>query len=101
MNVGILIIAGLLCSLSTVVSAQTVFVNSSPNANFSSCHTPMSGARTKIQTRSAVHSRHRKQVQMATLSDGTNYAHQTVLNASAKQLVVITTNSNYQKLGRS
>jgi hypothetical protein len=38
---------------------------------------------------------------MATLSDGTNYAHQTVLNASAKQLVVITTNSNYQKLGRS
>jgi hypothetical protein len=39
MNFGILIIAGLLCSLSTVVSAQTGCVNSSPNANFSSCHT--------------------------------------------------------------
>jgi hypothetical protein len=39
------------------------------------------------------------QVQMASLPDGTNYAQQTVLNASAKQLEVTTTNSNYQKLG--
>jgi len=39
------------------------------------------------------------QVQMASLPDGTNYAQQTVLNASAKHLVVTTTNSNYQKLG--
>lgn len=39
------------------------------------------------------------QVQMASLPDGTNYAQQTVLNASAKQLVVTTTNSNYQKAG--
>jgi hypothetical protein len=39
------------------------------------------------------------QVQMASLPDGTNYAQQTILNASAKQLVVTTTNSNYQKLG--
>ena len=38
-------------------------------------------------------------VQMASLPDGTNYAQQTTLNATAKQLVVITTNSNYQKLG--
>ena len=38
-------------------------------------------------------------VQMASLPDGTNYAQQTVLNATAKQLVVTTTNSNYQKLG--
>jgi hypothetical protein len=38
------------------------------------------------------------QVQMATLPGGPNYAQQTVLNASAKQLVVTTTNSNYQKL---
>jgi len=38
------------------------------------------------------------QVQMASLPDGTNYAQQTVLNASAKQLTVTTTNSNYQKL---
>jgi hypothetical protein len=37
-------------------------------------------------------------VQMASLPDGTNYAQQTVLNATAKQLVVTTTNSNYQKL---
>jgi hypothetical protein len=36
---------------------------------------------------------------MASLPDGTNYPQQTTLNASAKQLVVITTNSNYQKLG--
>jgi hypothetical protein len=39
------------------------------------------------------------QVQMASLPDGTNYPQQTVLNASAKQLVVTTTNSNYQKIG--
>lgn len=39
------------------------------------------------------------QVQMASLPDGTNYAQQTILNASAKQLVVTTTSSNYQKLG--
>jgi hypothetical protein len=39
------------------------------------------------------------QVQMGSLPDGTNYAQQTVLNASAKQLTVTTTNSNYQKLG--
>ncbi len=38
------------------------------------------------------------QVQMASLPDGTNYVGQTVLNATAKQLVVTTTNSNYQKL---
>jgi hypothetical protein len=38
------------------------------------------------------------QVQMGSLPDGTNYAQQTVLNATAKQLVVTTTNSNYQKL---
>jgi hypothetical protein len=39
------------------------------------------------------------QVQMSSLPDGTNYESQTVLNATAKQLVVTTTNSNYQKLG--
>jgi hypothetical protein len=39
------------------------------------------------------------QVQMSTLPDGTNYAWQTVLNATAKKLVVTTTNSKYQKLG--
>jgi hypothetical protein len=39
------------------------------------------------------------QVQMASLPDGTNYPQQTILNATAKQLVVTTTNSNYQKLG--
>ena len=38
-------------------------------------------------------------VQMGSLPDGTNYVQQTVLNATAKQLVVTTTNSNYQKLG--
>jgi hypothetical protein len=38
------------------------------------------------------------QVQMASLPDGTNYAQQTVLDATAKQLVVTTTNSNYQHL---
>jgi hypothetical protein len=39
------------------------------------------------------------QVQMASLPDGTNYAQQTILNATAKQLVATTTNSQYQKLG--
>ena len=39
------------------------------------------------------------QVQMATLPGGTSYESQTVLHATAKQLVVTTTNSNYQKLG--
>jgi hypothetical protein len=39
------------------------------------------------------------QVQMAGLPDGTNYVQQTVLNASAKQLVVTTTSSNYHKAG--
>jgi hypothetical protein len=38
------------------------------------------------------------QVQMASLPDGTNYVRQTVLNATAKQLVVNTTNFNYEKL---
>ena len=38
------------------------------------------------------------QVHMGGLPDGTNYAQQTVLNASAKQLTVTTTNSDYQKL---
>jgi hypothetical protein len=38
-------------------------------------------------------------VQMGSLPDGTNYVQQTVLNATAKKLVVTTTNSNYQKLG--
>jgi hypothetical protein len=37
-------------------------------------------------------------VQMGSLPDGTNYSQQTVLAATAKQLVVTTTNSNYQKL---
>ncbi|HTZ48406.1 MAG TPA: hypothetical protein VMH20_12485 [Verrucomicrobiae bacterium] len=37
-------------------------------------------------------------VQMATLPNGPNYAQQSVLSATAKQLVVTTTNSNYQKL---
>ncbi|QNI31962.1 hypothetical protein H7849_23585 [Alloacidobacterium dinghuense] len=37
------------------------------------------------------------QVTFATLPDGTNYAQQTVLNATAKQLQVTTTNSNYAK----
>jgi hypothetical protein len=38
------------------------------------------------------------QVQMASLPDGTNYVQQTVVNATAKQLVVTTANSNYQHL---
>jgi hypothetical protein len=37
-------------------------------------------------------------VQMASLPNGPNYPKQTVLNATAKQLVVTTTNFNYQKL---
>ena len=36
---------------------------------------------------------------MATLPNGPNYTQQSVLSASAKELVVTTTNSNYQKLG--
>jgi len=37
-------------------------------------------------------------VTMSTLPDGTNFVLKTVLNATAKQLVVTTINSNYQKL---
>ncbi len=37
-------------------------------------------------------------VQMASLPDGANYAQQSVLDATAKQLKVTTTNSNYVKL---
>ncbi len=37
-------------------------------------------------------------VRMASLPDGTNYAQQTVLNATAKQMQVTTTNSNYVKI---
>lgn len=37
-------------------------------------------------------------VQMASLPDGTNYAQQTVLNATAKQMQVTTTSTNYAKL---
>jgi hypothetical protein len=37
-------------------------------------------------------------VQFASLPDGTNYPSQTVLGASAKQIQVTTTNSNYQKI---
>ena len=37
-------------------------------------------------------------VQMASLPDGTNYAQQTILNATAKQIQVTTTNANYAKL---
>jgi hypothetical protein len=39
------------------------------------------------------------QVRMASLPDGTSYPEQTIINASAKQLVVTTTSSNYQRLG--
>ena len=38
-------------------------------------------------------------VMMGSLADGTNYEQQTILNATAKQLVVTSTNPNYQKLG--
>ena len=38
------------------------------------------------------------QVRLGSLPEGLNYVQQTVLSASAKQLVVTTTNSNYQKL---
>lgn len=38
-------------------------------------------------------------VQFASLPDGTNYVQQSVLNATAKQLQVTTTNSNYQPVG--
>jgi hypothetical protein len=38
------------------------------------------------------------QVQIASLLDRTNYPERTVLNASAKEIVVTATNSNYQKL---
>jgi hypothetical protein len=36
---------------------------------------------------------------MASLPDGTNYVQQTILNATAKGLVVVTTSSDYQKVG--
>jgi hypothetical protein len=38
-------------------------------------------------------------VQFASLPDGTNYAQQSVLGATAKQLQVTTTNSNYRPVG--
>jgi len=38
-------------------------------------------------------------VKMASLPDGTNYTEQTILDATAKQLQVTTTNSNYQGIG--
>jgi hypothetical protein len=38
-------------------------------------------------------------VVMSSLPDGTNYVEQSVLTASAKQLVVTTSNSNYQRMG--
>jgi hypothetical protein len=37
-------------------------------------------------------------IEMSSLPDGTNYVQQTVLDATAKQLQVTTTNSNYQRL---
>ncbi len=39
------------------------------------------------------------QVQMGGLPDGTSYVQQSVLSATAKQLLVTTTNSNYQMIG--
>ncbi len=39
-------------------------------------------------------------IQFASLPDGTNYVQQTVLNATAKSLVVTTTNSDYKALGQ-
>ncbi len=38
-------------------------------------------------------------IQFASLPDGTNYVQQTVLNATAKKLVVTTTSSDYKPLG--
>jgi hypothetical protein len=38
-------------------------------------------------------------VHFASLPDRTNYVHQTVLNATAKKLVVTTINSDYRRLG--
>jgi hypothetical protein len=38
-------------------------------------------------------------LQFASLPDGTNYVQRNVLDATAKQIVVTTTNSNYVKLG--
>jgi hypothetical protein len=38
-------------------------------------------------------------IQFASLPDNTNYVQQSVLNATAKKLVVTTTNANYQPLG--
>jgi len=38
-------------------------------------------------------------VTMASLPDGTNYAQQTMLNATQKQIQVTTTSSNYTKIG--
>ena len=38
-------------------------------------------------------------VQFASLPDGTNYVQRTVLDATAKNLVVTTTNSSYSPLG--
>jgi len=38
-------------------------------------------------------------VQFASLPDSTNYVQQSVLDATAKQLQVTTTNSNYQLIG--
>jgi hypothetical protein len=38
-------------------------------------------------------------IQFASLPDSTNYVQQSVLNATAKKLVVTTTNSNYQLIG--
>jgi hypothetical protein len=38
-------------------------------------------------------------IQFANLPDGTNYVQQTVLDATAKKLVVTTTNSDYKTLG--
>jgi hypothetical protein len=41
------------------------------------------------------------QVQMAGLPDGTNCTRQTILSASARELTVTTTNSDYQSFGDS
>ena len=38
-------------------------------------------------------------VQFASLPDGTNYVQRSILDATAKQLQVTTTNSNYQPIG--